>query len=75
MPTTSSMDHAKRAKQGFLLGLGLFAFGVLGEIVGRAVFGDLPGWEQALFFDAEVLGVLIALLVPLVVGVVLPLTE
>ena len=75
MSQTSSMDHAKRAKQGFLLGVGLFAVGALGEIIGHAMYSDLPGWEQMLLFDAEVLGVLIALLAPLVFGVVLPLTE
>jgi hydrogenase/urease accessory protein HupE len=69
------MDHAKRAKQGFLLGVGLFAVGALGEIVGHALYAELPGWEQTLLFNAEAVGILLALLAPLVFGVVLPLTE
>lgn len=75
MGTSSPTAHAKRAKQGFLVGVVLFAVGALGEMVGHAVFGGLPGWEQALLFDAEVVGILVALIVPLVFGIVLPLTE
>lgn len=75
MSQTSSIDHARRAKQGLLAGVALFVAGGAGEIVGRAVYGDLPGWSETLLFDAEVAGVLIALLVPLVFGIVLPLTE
>ncbi len=71
----NSIDHAKRAKQGFFTGLGLFALGGLGEIIGHALYAELPGWEQALFFNAEVAGVLIALFVPLIFGIVLPLIE
>jgi len=71
----SSIDHAKRAKQGFVLGVGLFALGGLGELLGHAMYSELPGWEQALFFNAEVFGVLIALFVPLIVGIVMPLIE
>ncbi|MEF8787158.1 MAG: hypothetical protein V5A45_14595 [Haloarculaceae archaeon] len=75
MSQTGSMDHAKRAKQGFLLGVGLFAVGALGEIVGHALYAELPGWEQTLLFNAEVVGILLALLAPLVFGIVLPLIE
>jgi hypothetical protein len=75
MSQTGSIDHAKRAKQGFYLGVSLFVVGAVGEIVGHAVYSDMPGWEQALLFDAEVVGVLLALLAPLIFGVVLPLTE
>ncbi|MFC7135076.1 MULTISPECIES: hypothetical protein [Salinibaculum] len=75
MAHTSSMDYGKRAKQGFLLGVGLFAFGALGEILVHSVFGGVPGWERALLFDAEVLGILIGLLSPFVFGIALPLME
>lgn len=75
MSHTSSIDYAKRAKQGFVLGALLFTVGVLGEVLGHAVLGGLPAWEETLLFDAEVLGVLIGLIVPLVFGIVLPLTE
>ena len=75
MGHTTSMNHAKRAKQGFLLGVGLFLFGSIGEVVGHSLSTELPAWEQTLLFDAVVLGTLIALLAPLMFGIVLPLTE
>jgi hydrogenase/urease accessory protein HupE len=75
MGHANATDYAKRAKQGFFLGFGLFALGAGGELVGHSVYGELPGWEQALLFDAEVLGILVALLVPLVFGIVMPLVE
>lgn len=75
MSQTGSIDHAKRAKQGFLLGVSLFAVGALGEIVGHVLSSDMPGWGETLLFDAEVLGILLALFAPLVFGIVLPLTE
>jgi hypothetical protein len=58
-----------------LLGATLFVVGLLGEVVGSALFGPLPAWEHTLFFDMEALGVVICLLVPFVFGVALPLTE
>jgi len=70
-----SIDHASFAKRGFLLGVALFAAGALGELIGSAVFGPLPGWEQTLLFDMEVLGVLVGLLAPFVFGIALPLVE
>lgn len=75
MSQATAMDHAKRAKQGFLVGVGLFVLGGIGEIADHALFHGLPGWGQTLLFDAEVAGVLVALLAPLVFGIVLPLTE
>jgi len=72
---TRSIDHASYAKRGFLLGVVLFAGGALAEIIGTAYFGSLPGWEQTLFFDMEVVGILIGLLAPLVFGIVMPLVE
>ncbi|MFC6975400.1 hypothetical protein ACFQL1_13265 [Halomicroarcula sp. GCM10025709] len=75
MGQTQSMDHATMAKRGFFLGVGLFVVGVLGETVGQAVAGPLPGWEHLLLTNMEGLGILIGLLSPLVFGIVLPLTE
>ena len=75
MSVNATTDYAARAKAGFLLGLGLLLAGALGELVGTAYFGSLPGWERTLFFDMEVAGVLIGLLAPLVYGIVLPLVE
>ena len=75
MPTYATRDYARNAKLGFLAGLALWMLGVLGGMVGPAVFGPLPAWETMLLTDAEVLGVLVGLLSPLVFGVVLPLVE
>ncbi|WP_436928106.1 DUF7860 family protein [Halosimplex amylolyticum] len=70
-----STDYPSLAKTGFLLGIALFVLGAGGELVGTAVFGGIPGWEQTLFFDMEVLGILLGLFSPLVFGIVLPLVE
>jgi hypothetical protein len=75
MSQSASIDHASYAKRGFQVGVALFAIGALGELLGNLFIGPLPGWEQALLFDMEVLGVLVGLLAPLVFGIVLPLVE
>jgi hypothetical protein len=69
------MDYGTLAKRGFLLGVALFAVGFLGQFALSAGGARVPTWERTLLFDAEVLGVLVALLSPFVFGVVLPLTE
>lgn len=69
------IDYPTVTKRAFALGVGLFLLGALGEIVGHALFGTLPAWENTLLFDAEILGILIALLSPIVFGIVMPLTE
>lgn len=69
-----SLDHAAVAKKGFLLGVALFALGALGEVVGHAFFA-VPALAEQLFFGMEVTGVAIGLLVPIIFGAVLPLTE
>ncbi len=74
MGHTSSIDYAKRAKQGFLAGACLFLVGALGEVLGHTVV-TLPEWEQTLLLDAVILGTLVALLSVLVFGIVLPLVE
>jgi hypothetical protein len=75
MSLSESTDHASLARTGFLLGLALFVAGAGGELLGTAAFGTLPGWEAALLFDMEVLGIALGLFSPLVFGVVLPLVE
>ena len=75
MARTRSIDHARYAKLGFLLGLSLFVIGGGGEIVGHAVYGTLPAWEATLLFDLEVIGLLVGFFSPLVFGVALPLIE
>jgi len=69
------LDYPRWAKRGALLGLCLFATGALGELAAHAMGLQLPGWEATLLFDAEVIGVLLFLLSPLVFGLLLPLTE
>jgi hypothetical protein len=69
------IDYPRVTKLGMLAGSTLFAIGMLGELVGSALFGPLPAWEHTLFFDLEVIGVLLLLFVPFVFGIALPLTE
>ena len=75
MARTNSLDYPTITKRGFQLGLGLFAIGVVGEIIGEVVLGGLPGWERTLLVDLAGLGILLCLLVPFVFGILLPLTE
>lgn len=69
-----NLDHANVAKKGFLFGAALFALGAIGGIVGHAYF-TLPATVDQLLFGMEVAGVAVGLLVPIVFGAVLPLTE
>ncbi|MFD1632635.1 hypothetical protein ACOZ4L_07560 [Haloplanus ruber] len=69
------LDYGTLTKRGTLLGLALFAVGALGELAAHAMGFGIPGWEATLLFDAEVLGVCLFLLSPLVFGVLMPLTE
>jgi len=71
----SRLDYAKFAKYGFLLGIAMLTVGAAGEIVGHAYVGSLPAWEETLFFDLEVLGILVALVSPFLFGIFLPLVE
>jgi len=75
MAQNRSLNYGQITKQGFLLGLVLFGIGVGGEVVGRSLFGGLPTWEATLLVFFEGGGILLCLLVPLVFGIVLPLTE
>lgn len=68
-------DYAFLAKAGFLLGVAMLAIGGGGELIGTALYGSLPGWETMIFFDLEVLGILVGLLAPIVFGIVMPLIE
>jgi len=72
---TRTIDYAAWAKWGFLLGVSLLAFGAGGEIIGHALVGDLPAWENTLFVYAEGTGIAVGFLAPVVFGIVLPLTE
>jgi hypothetical protein len=69
------IDSARLTKRGVFAGLALFLVGAVGELVGHAVLGGLPGWESTLLFDAEVLGIVVAFLSVFVFGIAVPLTE
>lgn len=70
-----NLDYPALTKRSFLLGVSLFLVGVLGEFVITTTGIAAPAWEHTVLFDAEALGIIIALLGPFVFGVVLPLTE
>lgn len=69
------MTYPQYARGGFLLGVVVFGFGILGHAVGPALFGSLPAWELTLFTAMEITGVLLALCSPIVFAIVLPLIE
>lgn len=69
------LAYARYARRGFLLGVTVFALGILGHAVGPALFGPLPEWELTLFALMEFGGIGLALCSPIVFGVVLPLIE
>ena len=75
MDRYDGFEYGSLAKGGFLLGLGLLLFGAGGSIVGHAFFEPLPGWEETLFLDLEILGLVIGFLSPITFGIVLPLVE
>ncbi|WP_435319773.1 hypothetical protein [Haloarchaeobius sp. TZWSO28] len=72
---TRSRTYPELAKLGFLLGLGLFVVGAGGEVVGHALYDTLPAWEDTLFTDSILFGILTAFFSLAVFGVVLPLIE
>jgi len=75
MASHRAIDYSTWTKRSFLFGAGLFALAAVIELLAHAFVGQLPGWEETLLLDAEILGVLIALIAPIVFGIVLPLTE
>lgn len=66
-----TLDGGTVALGGVVLGLALAAVGVAGEWSIHAHLLRLPEWGDVLFFDFEVVGVLLALLAPLLVTVLL----
>lgn len=69
------LDYAFLTKAGFLFGIGLLALGATGELLGHALVGQLPAWEDALFTYAEGGGIVVAFCSFWLFGVLLPLTE
>jgi len=74
MAQSTAIDYPSLTKTGFAASLVLLAIGFVGSWASSAFVG-VPAWEASLFFDAEVLGTLGLLVVPLVFGIVLPLVE
>ena len=75
MVRTRSIDHGRLAKLGFLLGLTLFVAGAGGEILGHALYGSLPAWEDTLLFDLEAIGLVVGFVSPFLFGIARPLLE
>ena len=75
MEQYSGHDYPELAKTGFFLGLALFVVGTGSELVGHAMFGSLPQWENTLFFALTMIGFAIGFASPFVFGIVMPLVE
>lgn len=75
MARYATRNYAWLTKAAFLIGLGMFVIGVLGEWTIHSQLAGIPPWEDTFFFDVEVLGIIVALLSPFVFGIFLPLTE
>lgn len=75
MGRCGNIDYPTIAKRSFLLGASLFVVGIIGEIVGQRLFAPLPAWEQTLPVTIVGGGILVALVAPIVFGVILLLTE
>lgn len=69
------LNYARLTKGGFLLGLSLFLIGAGGEWLVHSWITQAPSWEDTLFFDLEIIGLLIGFFSPILFGIVLPLTE
>ncbi|WP_267163894.1 DUF7860 family protein [Halovenus salina] len=75
MAQYGTMDYARLAKAGFLVGAALFLSGALGGVIAPGLQGEIPGWEQSLFLYSEVIGTVVGFFSPLVFGVVMPLLD
>ncbi|OAQ52276.1 hypothetical protein HTG_11685 [Natrinema mahii] len=71
----SGHDYPKLAKTGFFVGLALFVVGTGSELVGHALFGSLPQWENTLLFAMALVGFAVGFASPFVFGIIMPLTE
>lgn len=69
------INYERYTKRGFLLGLGLFSIGVVGELAIHLGGVEASALLEALLFDAEIAGLLLMFFVPVIFGVILPLTE
>jgi hypothetical protein len=71
----SQPSYGQLAKGGFLLGVAMLLVGAAGELAISAHLLTLPAWEETLFFDLEVLGIVFFLFSPFVFGIFLPLVD
>ena len=74
MSRTASIDYGSVTKVGFLASAALLIVGALGSMALAGASG-VPAWEKTLFFDAEVIGTLGMVLIPITFGIVLPLVD
>ncbi|MDZ7702323.1 MAG: hypothetical protein U5J98_09825 [Halobacteriales archaeon] len=69
------LDYARLTKGGVAIGVALFLIGAGGEWAIHSWLTGAPTWEDALFFDLEVIGILLFAVSPFLFGIFLPLTE
>lgn len=69
------LDYAGLTKGGVLLGVSMFLLGAGGEWMIHSMSLQVPAWEETLFFDLEVIGLLTFAISPFLFGIFLPLTE
>lgn len=75
MSRTGQLNYERWAKWGFLLGVTLFLIGVGGEWAVHSWLSEVPAWEETLFFDLEVIGLVMFFVSPIIFGIFLPLLE
>jgi len=75
MSRYGGINYQRTTKLGFLLSIAIFAIGAGAELSAAAMHVSLLAWQDTLFTDMEIVGTLGALLVPLLFGIILPLTE
>lgn len=70
-----SIDYGRWAKRGFLFGIALFLIGTGGEYALDLTQREVPEWIHLLLIDFGFVGILVAILLPIFFGIVMPLTE
>lgn len=69
------LDYERWAKWGFIIGLTFFIIGASGEWAVHSWMSQAPAWEDTLFFDLEVVGLIMFFLSPIIFGIFAPLLE
>ncbi|MFC7176776.1 hypothetical protein [Halosegnis marinus] len=75
MARTGTTDYGRLTKSGVALGLALLVVSIGVELAAAGLHYPLPAWEDTLFMDLGVIGLLLFVLSPFVFGIVLPLVE